>query len=257
MPTAPQHRTGSAQHQGPLQWGQSTSAAAARPGREEAGRGGCLWLLSSWAAPGPGHAGIFLGLGSRSWRHGESLRKSSSRCTGTHLCCALLSEELPGGSISRNASLDYPLLLDSPDRRKKKAPSLLWNVRIREYLVLAQSQTSCGNAHKWQGKDNSLSVKFLYLHRKVQREGRKQQPKQQEKWSYSRRSVELCVHRPRAMAGWEHVLAQALLRHFTAYWGFPTMQKYSVNCFQSFCLPILNWNRGFGSKNVSYMKRLR
>lgn len=71
-----------------------------------------------------------------------------SRCAGTHLCCALLSKELPAGNISLNASLDYPLLLDSPDRGKKKALSLLWNIWIQEYLVPAKSQTSCGNTHK-------------------------------------------------------------------------------------------------------------
>lgn len=167
MPTPLQHCMGSAQHQGLLQWGQSTSAAASRPGRQGPGRRGCLWLLSSWAAPGPVHSSIFLGLRSGSWRHGADLRKSSSRCTGTHLCCALLSKELPAGSISRNASLDYLLLLDSPDRGEKKALSLLWNIWIQEYLVPAKAQTSCGNTHKWQGKDNSLSVKFLYLHRVV------------------------------------------------------------------------------------------
>lgn len=159
-------------------------------------------------------------------------------------------------SISWNASLDYPLLLDSPDRRKKIALSLLWSIWIQEYLVPAKSQISCGNTHKWQGKDNSLSAKFLYLHRNVPRE-KAESSNLNKKRNCSRRSAQLCEHQPRAMAGWEHVLARALLRHFTAYWGFPTMQKYSVNCFQSFCLPILNWNRGFGSKNVSYMKQLR
>lgn len=208
-------------------------------------------LLSSWAAQGPVHTSIFLGVGLGSWRHGGSPRKSSSRCTGTQLCCALLSKELPRGSISWNASLDYPLLLDSPDRRKKIALSLLWNIWIQEYLVPAKSQTSCGNTHKWQGKDNSLSVKFLYLHRKVPRE-KAESSNLNKKRNYSRRSAQLCVHRPQAMAGWEHMLAQALLRHFTAYWGFPTMQKYSVNCFQSFCLSLHNWNRGFGSKNVTW-----
>ena len=90
-----------------------------------------------------------------------SLRKTSCRCTGTHVHCAHLSKVLPGGNITLNASLAYPLLLDSQERIKKKALSLLWNIQIQ---VPAKSQTSCGNPHKRQGKDNSLLVKFLYLH---------------------------------------------------------------------------------------------
>lgn len=159
IPTPLQHCTGSAQHQRLLQWCQSISAA----GRQEPGRGGCLWLLSSWAAQGPVHAGIFLGLRSGSWK--KSQEKQLQVLWHLSVLCPPKQR-----AACRQHQLKCQSGLSSalrPDRRRKKALSSLWNIWIQEYLVPAKPQTSCGNTHKWQGKHNSLWVKFLYLHRKV------------------------------------------------------------------------------------------
>lgn len=73
----------------------------------------------------PMHAGIFMGLGSQGDGCVEvSLEKTSCRCTGTHLHCALLSKAFLGGNISLNVSLAYPLLLDSQERIKNKRTEL-------------------------------------------------------------------------------------------------------------------------------------